>query len=375
MMTDKKLDKLLRDKFAGYEEAAPDVWGGIQSGLASRRRWRVVRRASYVAAAAAACLAFVLLLSKDPEQATPEVTVPVQLAQQVESAQQPAETEAVAPMAEQIKKFSKAVAAVSVANETAPVAESELESELESEAEPVTEPAAKEQTAEPRSENQSVQARQWSEADFEIETRHTSHISISTNLSPSLSKDGSSLPSGPMYAPGAGGKSADVIEVAGEARHYMPLNFGVQFRTQIAGKFYVGAGLNYTYLHSKYAALVNKVYYDEVRSSQHYIGIPVNFYYNFIDSGNWSLYANVGGTVEKCVGQKFSYADKTISSTVKGVQFSVLGGVGVEYRFVPYCGVYLDPSVVYYFDCDQPLSIRTQQPFMARLELGFRFNF
>ena len=37
-------------------------------------------------------------------------------------------------------------------------------------------------------------------------------------------------------------------------------------------------------------------------------------------------------------------------------------------------GIYLDPSVRYYFNCNQPKSIRTDQPLMLGFEVGARFN-
>ena len=57
-----------------------------------------------------------------------------------------------------------------------------------------------------------------------------------------------------------------------------------------------------------------------------------------------------------------------------GVQLSVLGGLGIEYGLNDFMGIYLDPNVRYYFDMNQPKSIRTQQPLNIGFELGLRFN-
>jgi len=49
-------------------------------------------------------------------------------------------------------------------------------------------------------------------------------------------------------------------------------------------------------------------------------------------------------------------------------------GLGAEYWFVKHVGIAFKPSVAYYFDNNQPLSIRTQQPIQFNLELGLRFR-
>jgi hypothetical protein len=59
---------------------------------------------------------------------------------------------------------------------------------------------------------------------------------------------------------------------------------------------------------------------------------------------------------------------------VKGVQLSANAGIGVEFLLGRYVGIYIDPSVRYYFNCKQPNSIRTAQPLMLGFEMGLRFN-
>ena len=56
------------------------------------------------------------------------------------------------------------------------------------------------------------------------------------------------------------------------------------------------------------------------------------------------------------------------------MQYSVGAGIGVEFMLANHLGLYLDPGFRYYFDNGQPVSIRTQQPFMMNFELGFRFD-
>ena len=60
------------------------------------------------------------------------------------------------------------------------------------------------------------------------------------------------------------------------------------------------------------------------------------------------------------------------SASVSGVQLSAAIGFGVEFKIARYLGLYIDPSLRYYFDCKQPMSIRTQQPLMMSFEIGLR---
>ena len=59
---------------------------------------------------------------------------------------------------------------------------------------------------------------------------------------------------------------------------------------------------------------------------------------------------------------------------IEGLQWSVNVGVGLQYFFTDFFGLYFDPSLVYFFDCDQPFSIRTSQPLQFEMELGLRFK-
>jgi hypothetical protein len=59
---------------------------------------------------------------------------------------------------------------------------------------------------------------------------------------------------------------------------------------------------------------------------------------------------------------------------VKGVQLSANVGIGVEFILGKHVGIYLDPSLRYYFTGSQPKSIRTVQPLMLGFEAGVRFN-
>ena len=114
----------------------------------------------------------------------------------------------------------------------------------------------------------------------------------------------------------------------------------------------------------------------DIRNTQHYVGIPVNAYYNIVESKFVNFYAYAGGTIEKCVADEYRVLTKDVlhKESVKGIQTSANLGIGVEFMLGKHLGIYIDPSARYYFNCNQPKSIRTAQPLMLGFEMGLRVN-
>ena len=112
----------------------------------------------------------------------------------------------------------------------------------------------------------------------------------------------------------------------------------------------------------------------DIRNTQHYVGIPVNAYYNIVENKFVNFYAYAGGAVEKCVSDEYRVLSKDIQhkESVKGAQVSANLGIGVEFMLGNHLGIYVDPSARYYFNCNQPKSIRTAQPLMLGFEMGLR---
>lgn len=163
--------------------------------------------------------------------------------------------------------------------------------------------------------------------------------------------------------------------------HYFPISAGLNLTYSFLNdKMAVGLGLNYSYLYSKYEALVDRRYDANVKQSVHYIGVPLNFYYNIVGNEYITFYASLGGMMERAL--KIDYDVTTLSGekmdryiTPKGFQWSVNVGVGFEYRFVKFMGIYVDPRLTYYFqEKSQPFTVRSEQPLQFNLEIGFRFH-
>jgi len=161
----------------------------------------------------------------------------------------------------------------------------------------------------------------------------------------------------------------------------VPVSAGIGLRYDINRRWAVGTGVSYSLLSRSFKGNFTfpsngtiSTASGEIENRQHFLGIPVNVYYNVMDSRAIRFYASAGATFERCLSDRYSMNKVTITENVRGIQVSAAAGLGVEFRITPFLGMYIDPSLRYYFDCGQPVSIRTQQPLLVSLELGFRFG-
>lgn len=178
-----------------------------------------------------------------------------------------------------------------------------------------------------------------------------------------------------------------VTRVSNSATYSVPISFGVGARMYVTQRFSVGLGLNYYILGSTFTGSYQKrvdgveLYNltSDIHSTVHYLGIPLSFNYDFVQNSKASVYFYAGGTLEKGLTNRYrienSPEDIIYRESVDGVQYSLFGGVGVEFRLNDLMGIYVDPSLHWYPHCGQPFSIRTQQPLMFDLSLGLRFDF
>lgn len=176
-----------------------------------------------------------------------------------------------------------------------------------------------------------------------------------------------------------------VEQKSSESTYGLPVSLGAGVKIGLSEKWSLGIGANYTLLTRKffgtYTIVDNEGSIEEsissdIRNVQQYIGIPVNIYYNIVDSDFVNFYTYAGGTVERCISDKYDVlnTEYLYKGSVQGVQTSANLGIGVEFLLGKHLGLYVDPSIRYYFNCGQPKSIRTAQPFMLGFEAGLRIN-
>jgi hypothetical protein len=154
------------------------------------------------------------------------------------------------------------------------------------------------------------------------------------------------------------------------SQYGLPLSAKLIVRKDINARWAIESGLSYTYLSTKYKWGKNTV-----NQQLHYLGIPLNVVCYMVSKPNWNIYASAGGMVEKGV---YSHIDRNdnLATKVKmrGLQWSVNGTVGATYKLTKRLGLFFEPQVGYFFNNEQPESIRTEFPVSFGLGIGLRFN-
>lgn len=231
----------------------------------------------------------------------------------------------------------------------------------------------------------------WDETDF-MEEEQSPKKRISTSLTISGNAAGNSAsgntrsggrPIMSVMRPDRNSQNA-IDEDKNSCTYGIPLSFGLGTKIIFTDRWSLGIGINYSLLNRTFSGTYTKynakgdpepVHYSKIRNSQSYIGIPVNVYFSIVRNRTVDFYAYAGGTAEKCVfnGYRMGNTEATYKEKVAGFQFSANAGIGVEFIIADMLGIYVDPSVRYYFpDSRQPKSIRTVQPLSLGFEVGFR---
>ena len=178
---------------------------------------------------------------------------------------------------------------------------------------------------------------------------------------------------GAWMAPGAESGFSEL----GASTYGVPFTLGLGVRFYVSPRISLGTGVNYSLLTRSFTGSFDGVS-GNVSHTLQYLGIPVNLFYDIISSERIKFYVYGGGAGEYCLSNKYRlYANPDVirKYPVERLQFSVGGGLGVEFRLAPRLGVYLDPGVNYYFKSNQPRSIRTDKPLLINFDAGLRFNF
>lgn len=161
----------------------------------------------------------------------------------------------------------------------------------------------------------------------------------------------------------------------------IPFTIGIGARLNFAKKFSVGTGLDFSLLTrtftGQYTPAGGAMTEGDITHTMIYLGIPVDFHFNILSSRSIKFYTFLGGEIEFAVSNRYNIRslERVLSEDVSKPQFSVGCGLGVEFKIGPRLGLYLDPGINYYFNTNQPKSVRTERPLMFNLDGGLRFNF
>ena len=398
-MKENEFDIYVRDLMAGAEESvSPDVWKGVEAGLnkAARRRtvpvW--VWRSMAGVAAAAAVVAAVILTGPEKEinlSNQPTIQTPVALAT---DASLPAVTrpegDDVTPLTEQAARLRRQIAQAQdimtpvVTEDDEPLTTEVISTEPERKPQTVIDPLA----GQPRETGISDEEafRRLAFEEHKIHRKGEFSMNVLGNIQSNTRPES---PTSRMRRSQGWDKhyTETGIDEGTEFSFGLPFSAGISLRYDFNPRWGIGTGIVYSNLSRSFtgnyhevengvvAKVVNS---DDITNLQHYIGVPVNVFFNIVNTGSWNFHARMDGMGEKLVDNHFlihdSEGDIHLHQKAQGLQFSAGLGIGVEFKFSPHVGIYFDPTLRYYFNGNQPRSIRTIQPLRMDFEAGLRFS-
>ena len=157
-------------------------------------------------------------------------------------------------------------------------------------------------------------------------------------------------------------------EPATEATHSIPFKFGVSLRYGLTRNIGLEGGVRYTMLKSKFT---QKPSHAENHQDVGMVGIPIALTYKIYGNRTFETYGSIGGEVAKTVKAD----DDVYSDLAKPWQLSANAAVGAQYNITPAIGLYIEPSVGYYFDNGSGLrTTYSDHPFNFNVSVGLRFS-
>lgn len=393
-MNDKEFDQLVRSMMIDAEEQVPSrVWSSVSSQIGGTGTPKVValrwkRIAAGVAAAAAIVAGVFIFGTTTISQTNTETDMVADLSADVEAAPSAPVTVIPAEGSGKSSLIAQSSPAVMVGEDAPSVQEENVGTQGIYAEVPV---AAEDHAVQPQEEETrqdegpATVADPFAQMALEDALR-AEHRGISFKIGGDVStnSDAAGISRSRMSRPDNTERS--ITQISKESTYSVPVSFGLGIRIPMTDRWSIETGLTYSFLERTFAGVYRE--YDggvpvstinaDIRHAIHYAGIPVNFSYDILVGKRTQFYAFAGGSVEKAFLNKFRIPTDGdplfYSESVKGVQLSAAAGLGVNFLITDFLGFYIDPSVRYYFDCRQPVNIRTQQPFMMSLEMGFRFR-
>jgi len=153
-----------------------------------------------------------------------------------------------------------------------------------------------------------------------------------------------------------------------EYAYDIPLILMLSARYYLGDRLFIESGLTYTRLGTTVmngrSVVTNKQYF-------HYIGLPLEAGWSFVDTRYFTSYVAAGAMAEKCV-----YATNNGSRIdVKPMQYAIIARAGAQVNIIRQLGLFVEPGFTYYFkDGSEYHTARKESPATFTVTGGFRFT-
>lgn len=165
-----------------------------------------------------------------------------------------------------------------------------------------------------------------------------------------------------------------------------PFAVSLGLKWNFAPRWAIGTGISYTNISRSFVADFKdpddsgyELTQVPVDNMQHWIGVPVNLYFDVVRTPRWRVHALASGQMDYLLANNFMVHGYNLMPWQKkdvSFQWSAGLGAGVEYMITQRIGLYVDPTVRYYFTQAGGADINglPVHPVRFMLEAGLRFS-
>lgn len=171
-----------------------------------------------------------------------------------------------------------------------------------------------------------------------------------------------------------GGERIYLANYEERQKHYQPISIGLSVNVPISSVISLSSGLVYTRLRSDFTVVMSG---NPMTTEQmlHYLGVPLNVQYRLWGYKGLKVYGVAGAEADYNVKARQELEGLTQEISRDRWQFSLKGGLGVEYDVIPQLGIYVEPGLKYYFDNGSRVqNFFKDKPTNFNLQVGLRWN-
>lgn len=160
-----------------------------------------------------------------------------------------------------------------------------------------------------------------------------------------------------------------------EREHYdQPISFGLTVSYPLLKWLSVSTGLVYTKLNSTFTIVMLN---HQINRTQklYYLGVPFNLQAHLWQWKGFNVYLTAGGEADWNIKAESNTDGIDQVMDKDRTQWSLGGGLGLEYRVIPQLSIYAEPGIRHYFNNGSNVdNYFKDKPTSFNLQLGLRFN-
>lgn len=183
-----------------------------------------------------------------------------------------------------------------------------------------------------------------------LATRNKRQVSVALFANNGIGKYSSSNGVLMYYNPGSMRLSPIyLVDYKEEQNHHVPVSFGLQVSYPFTDRLSLSAGVIFTWQHSEFDYWT---YGELTRRKQklHYEGVALNLDWHLWKYRKLDVYCGAGVQTDWNVSANVETEGVEQDADRDRMQWSLGGRVGMQYNLSPRFGIYLEPSLKYYFD-------------------------